>query len=61
MGDVEKMFNQVGVIEDDRDSLRFLWRGLNIKQPPEEYQMLVHVFGAVRFTLLRQLRLTKDG
>ena len=46
MGDVEKMFHQVGVIEDDRDSLRFLWRGLNIKQPPEEYQMLVHVFGA---------------
>ena len=47
MADVEQMFHQVGVCEEDRDSLRFLWRDLDEARPPDEYQMTVHVFGAV--------------
>ena len=26
---VEQMFHHIGVCEEDRDSLRFLWRDLN--------------------------------
>ena len=29
MADVEQMFHQVGVCEEDRDLLRFLWRDLD--------------------------------
>ena len=47
MADVEQMFHQVGVCEEDRDSLRFLWRDLDETRKPDEYQMTVHVFGAV--------------
>lgn len=47
MADVEQMFHQVGVCEEDRDSLHFLWRDLDETRPPDEYQMAVHVFGAV--------------
>ena len=47
MVDVEQMFHQVGVCEEDRDSLRFLWRDLDETRLPDEYQMTVHVFGAV--------------
>jgi hypothetical protein len=41
------MFYQVQVTEPDRDYLRFLWwpEG-NLNKEPEEYQMLVHIFGA---------------
>ena len=41
------MFHQVGVCEEDRDSLRFLWRDLDEMRRPNEYKMTVHVFGAV--------------
>ena len=47
MADVEQMFHQGGVCEEDRDSLRFLWRDLDETRLPDEYQMTVHVFGAV--------------
>ena len=47
MADVEQMFHQVRVCEADRDSLRFLWRDLDETKTLSEYQMAVHVFGAV--------------
>ncbi|XP_022783263.1 uncharacterized protein LOC111324045 [Stylophora pistillata] len=47
MADIEQMFHQVRVCEEDRDSLRFLWRDLDETKRPSEYKMTVHVFGAV--------------
>lgn len=42
------MFNQVRIPEDQRDFVRFLWwpEG-DVSKQLEEYQMNVHVFGAV--------------
>ena len=44
-GDIEAMFNQVAVPEEDQASLRFLWR-----QSPESltevYRYVCHIFGA---------------
>ena len=47
-GDIESMFYQVRVNPDDCDMLRYLWwpEG-NLNTEPEEYRMLVHLFGAV--------------
>ena len=47
MADIEQMFHQVYVSEEDRDSLRFLWRDLDETKKPDEYHMTVHVFGSV--------------
>ncbi|XP_022795007.1 uncharacterized protein LOC111333648 [Stylophora pistillata] len=47
MADMEQMFHQVKVCEEDRDSLRFLWRDLDETKRPSDYKMTVHVFGAV--------------
>ena len=42
------MFYQVRVRPDDSDVLRFLWwPGNDLQRRPEEYQMTVHLFGAV--------------
>ena len=47
MADVESMFHQVRVSPEDCDALRFLWWPDNdLNSEPEEYQMLVHLFGA---------------
>lgn len=48
MGDIDAMFHQVRVPEGQRDFLRFLWwpEG-DLTRDPEEYQMNVHLFGAV--------------
>ncbi|XP_048587898.1 uncharacterized protein LOC125571976 [Nematostella vectensis] len=46
VADIEGMFLQVGVREEDQDSLRFLWWDKSSDDPPEEYAMNVHVFGA---------------
>ena len=45
--DVESMFHQVRVSNEDSDSLRFLWKN-DLRKPgsPDVYKMLVHVFGA---------------
>jgi hypothetical protein len=47
MADIESMFH-VHVREEDSDYLRCLWwpEG-DIKREPEEFQMLVHLFGGV--------------
>lgn len=48
MGDIQSMFYQVKVAEEDKNFLRFLWwpEG-NVSQEPVEYRMAVHLFGAV--------------
>ena len=47
IADIKGMFHQVRVEPQDHDSLRFLWRpDGDLSCPPEEYQMLVHLFGA---------------
>ena len=60
MADVEAMFHQVRVRPEDCDALRFLWWSDNdINRDPEEYQMMVHLFGSIsspscaNFTLRR--------
>ena len=45
--DVEAMFYQVQVIEDDTNALRFLWwTSDDLESPPEEFKMCVHISGA---------------
>ena len=48
MGDVEAMFHQVSVLPSQYDYLRFLWwPDGNLEGELQEYQMVVHLFGAV--------------
>ena len=48
MADIESMFHQVRVHPKDVDALRFLWfPNGDLSKDPEEYQMLVHLFGGV--------------
>jgi len=45
--DIEAMFLQIKVADQDKDSLRFLWKeDVNNDEPPDTYQMQVHIFGA---------------
>ena len=44
--DIEGMFYQTNVTPRDTDSLRFLWWPGSIDDLPEDYKMLVHIFGA---------------
>ena len=47
MADIESMFLQVRVPLEDSNALRFLWwPNGDLQSEPEEYQMLVHLFGA---------------
>ncbi|XP_064647084.1 uncharacterized protein LOC135499944 [Lineus longissimus] len=44
--DVEQMFHQFKVAEEDRDYLRFLWwSDGKLDEQPKEYRMTVHLFG----------------
>ena len=60
MADIESMYYQVSVPEEHRKYIRFLWwpKG-NLDNSPEEYEMCVHLFGALsspscaNFALLR--------
>ena len=45
VADIEGMFNQVKVLPDVYDALRFLrWEDSNLEQP-SEFQMTSHIFG----------------
>ena len=45
--DIEAMFHQVRVSKEDSDALRFLWKAdITNDDPPDVYQMDVHIFGA---------------
>ena len=44
--DIEAMFHQVQIIEEDQPALRFLWRNLELERLPDVYQMLVMIFVA---------------
>ena len=44
MGDIEKMFLQVKVIEEDLDALRFIWRDSD-QDETSDYIMSRHLFG----------------
>ena len=47
VSDIESMFHQVRVDPSDCDALRFLWwQNGDLTSPPDEYKMVVHVFGA---------------
>lgn len=47
MGDIESMFYQVRVPDEDASFLRFLWwENGDTSKPLKEYQMVVHIFGA---------------
>ena len=46
MADIESMFHQVLVDPNDCDALRLLWwSGNELNDNPQEYQMMVHLFG----------------
>ncbi|XP_015754707.1 PREDICTED: uncharacterized protein LOC107334288 [Acropora digitifera] len=48
MADIEKMFYQVRAPTEDSKYLRFLWwPGGDMEKEPQEFQMLVHLFGGV--------------
>ena len=48
MADIESMFYQVNVLENQRDFPRFVrWPNGDLSKPMEEYRMTVHIFGAV--------------
>ena len=48
MGDIEAMFYQVRIPKDQRNFIRFLWwPDGHLSQDLAEYQMTVHIFGAV--------------
>ena len=49
LADIQSMFYQVRVAEEDRDMLRYLcwWPNGNLNDTLQDYRMCVHVFGAV--------------
>lgn len=47
MADIEAMFHQVKVPQEDSDLLLFLWwPGGDVNEQLVEYKMIVHLFGA---------------
>ncbi|XP_063826507.1 uncharacterized protein LOC135075990 [Ostrinia nubilalis] len=44
--DIAEMFLQVKIIPEDRDALRYLWRGCDRTAPPQEYRMTSLIFEA---------------
>ncbi|KAM9825435.1 uncharacterized protein ACBT44_006125 isoform 1-T1 [Syngnathus typhle] len=44
-GDIKGMFHQVRLLPEDRPLLRFLWRDLEVEQPPKIFEWQVLPFG----------------
>ena len=42
--DLEAIFHQVQIIEEDQPALRFLCRNLELDFPPDVYQILIMIF-----------------
>ena len=62
MADVQNMFCQVKVPENDRDLLRFLWwPDGKLNEPAKEYRMATHVFGATSSPACACFALRKAG
>ena len=60
--DIESMFHQVRVDPEDCDALRFLWWSSgDLSQSPEEYKMVVHVFGATSYPICTSFCLLKTA
>ena len=48
VADVEAMYHQVRVNPNDIGALKFMWfPSGDLSKEPEEYQMLVHLFGGI--------------
>ena len=48
VGDIEKMFHQIRLTDEDKDVHRFFWFDNNdLTKPPSVFRMKVHIFGAV--------------
>jgi len=62
MADIESMFHQARVHEEDTNLLRFLWwPDGDISRDLEEYRMKVHLFGAVSSPTCANLALRKTA
>lgn len=62
MGDIQFMFCQVNVAEDDKNFLHFLWWSEgNVSQQPVEFRMAVHLLGAVFSTSCASYALRKPA
>ena len=62
IADIESMFYQVRVPASQRDFLRFFWwPNADLQEDPEEYQMNVHIFGAVSSPSIANYALKKAG
>lgn len=64
--DIEKMFLQVRVREEDQAAFRFVWRRPGSQEPPITYQMMVEIFGAASSPtsctfVLRQIPIDNPG
>lgn len=46
-GDIEKMYHQMLVLKHQQSLFRFFWNSPGDLREPKEYQMTVHVFGAI--------------
>ena len=50
IADVEAVFHQVRVLEDQRSLLRFLWwENGDIRNPIKDHEMCVNLFGGISF------------
>lgn len=60
MADIQGMFNQVHVSEDDRDAFRFLcWKDNDPTKTPLVYRMTTHIFGGLWSPSCANFALTK--
>ena len=62
LADVEAMFHQVRVAPLDTNALRFLWWPENdLSKEPEEFKMVVHIFGATSSSCVANFALQKTA